>query len=246
MKISVQCYTLRTEFEKDVEGTFARLRDIGYNCVELAGLYGRTAEEIESILDRNNLKVSGAHTGLDRIENAFDEVVRECRTVGTKDVIVAWVPEERYKDGWEKFAARLVPTLDKLEQAGLRFSYHNHSFEFKFQGDRPGLDWFFEGADPRLHAQLDLYWCYRGGQDPAAYIRKLKGRILSTHIKDGTGEEVPHVPPGEGVLNWDEILAAHEFAGVEVGAIEYDACVGSPFDAVEASLKFLRDKGYSE
>ena len=128
----------------------------------------------------------------------------------------------------------------------VRFSYHNHSFEFKMEGDRPGLDAFYDGADPRLHAQLDLYWVYRGGQDPAAYIRKFKDRVVSVHLKDGTGTESPHVPPGQGVLDWDGILAACKEANVEVGAIEYHECVGSPFDAVEASLKSFRDKGYSE
>ena len=246
MKISVQCYTLRDEFEKDVESTFAKLREIGFNYVELAGLYGKSAAEIKSILDKNNLKVSGAHTGLDRLENDFDGLVKELETVGTKDVIVPWVSEDRYQDGWGKFAQSLTPILDKCDRAGLRFSYHNHTFEFKFEGDRPGMDVFYDNADPRLKAQLDLYWCYRGGQDPAAYIKKLKGRIVSTHLKDGNGEESPHFAPGKGVLNWDEILAAHEYAGVEVGAIEYDQCVGSSFDAVAASLEFFRAKGYKE
>lgn len=246
MKISVQCYSLRSEFEKDVDGSFARLRHIGLNWVELAGLYGKTAVEIKSILDKHGLKVSGAHMGLDRLEDDFNGLVEECRVLDTRDVIVPWVSEDRYKKGWDVFAESLKPILDRLEKAELRFSYHNHAFEFKFQGDRPGLDAFYENADPRLHAQLDIYWCYKGGQDPAAYIKKLKGRILSAHLKDGTGPDTPHVPPGRGVLDWDSILAACEFSGVEVGAIEYDECVGSPFDAVEASLRFFRSKGYSD
>lgn len=246
MKISVQCYTLRDEFAKDPEATFARLAEIGFKYVELAGLYGKTAEQIKAILDRNQLKVSGSHCGIDRFEKDFDDLVAECKTLGVKDVILPWIGEERYKDGWAKFGKSLTPIVEKTEAAGLRFSYHNHWFEFKFEGDRPGLDHFYESADPRLHAQLDLYWCLIGGQDPAATIRKLKGRILSTHLKDGTGQNSPHVPAGQGVMKWDEILAASEFAGVECGTIEFDECVGSPFDAVAASLKYFRGKGYND
>lgn len=246
MKISVQCYTLRDEFAKDAEATFARLAEIGFKQVELAGLYGKSPAEVKAILDKNGLKASGSHCGLDRLENDFDGLVAECKTLGVKDVIVPWVGEDRYKDGWGAFAKTLTPHIDKLEQEGLRFSYHNHAFEFKFEGDRPGMDHFYEAGDPRLHAQLDLYWCYTGGQDPAAYIKKLKGRIVSTHLKDGTGPDTPHVPAGQGVMKWDEILAASEFAGVETGTIEFDECVGSSFDAVAASLKFFRDKGYQD
>jgi sugar phosphate isomerase/epimerase len=246
MKISVQCYTLRDEFHKDVEETFARLREIGFRQVELAGLYGRTPEAIASILERNELQVSGTHVGIDRLEGDFEGLVAECRTLGTRDVILPWIPKERYAGGWGAFARSLTPIAEKLEAAGLRFSYHNHAFEFEYEGDRPGLDLLFENADPRVRAQLDLYWCYKGGQDPAAYVRKFKGRVPSTHLKDGTGPDTPHVPPGEGVLDWDAILAAHEFAGVEVGTIEYDECVGSAFDAVAASLRFFRERGYGD
>ena len=246
MKISVQCYTLRNEFEKDPDGTFARLRRMGFNWVETAGLYGLTPVQFKAMVDKHELKVSGAHVGLDRVEDDFNGLVEEMRILGTKDVIVPWVPEERYKNGWDRFAETLTPKIVRLEKAGLRFSYHNHAFEFKFQGDRPGLDGFYEAGDARLHAQLDIYWCYKGGQDPAAYIKKLKGRILSVHLKDGTGPDTPHVAPGRGVLDWGSILAACEYSGVEVGTIEYDECVGSPFDAVEASLKYFRSKGYSE
>jgi sugar phosphate isomerase/epimerase len=246
VKISVQCFTLRKEFEKDVKASFARLRDIGFRFVELAGLYGRSAGEIRSILDKSGLKISGSHVGLDRLENDLEGLAEECRILGTKDVIVPWVGEDRYKDGWDRFAQSLTPYLDKLDEKGLRFSYHNHAFEFAYQGDRPGLDVFFDAADPRLKAQLDLYWCHRGGQDPAAFVRKLKGRIVSVHLKDGHGTDLPHVPPGQGVLDWDAILAACEFSGVEVGTIEYDECEGSPFEAVAESLAFFRSKGLGE
>lgn len=246
MKISVQCYTLRNEFEKDVEGTFKKLKEIGLNYVELAGLYGHPPAQIKAILDANGLKASGTHVGLDRFQNDFNGLVKECQTLGIKDVILPWIGEDSYKDGWEKFAQSLTPVVEKCEKAGLRFAYHNHAFEFKFQGDQPGMDVFYQAADPSVHAQLDLYWCYTGGQDPAAYVRKLKGRIVSVHLKDGKGEDKPQYSPAEGVLKWDEILAACESSGVEVGAIEYDECVGSPFDAVAASLDFFRKKGYAE
>ena len=100
MKISVQCYTLRDEFEKNVEGTFAELRTIGFNYVELAGLYGHSASDIRNILDHNGLQVSGAHIGLDRFQSDFDGLVAECRTLGVTDLILPWVSEEVRQQGW--------------------------------------------------------------------------------------------------------------------------------------------------
>ncbi len=73
----------------------------------------------------------------------------------------------------------------KLAQAGLSFSYHNHSFEFvKFAG-RTGLEILFEDSDARyLQAELDTYWVQHGGADPVAWIRRLDGRIPVIHLKD--------------------------------------------------------------
>lgn len=50
--IAVQVYSVRQEAEADFAGTMKRLAQMGYDGVELAGLYGKTVEEIGTVLKR--------------------------------------------------------------------------------------------------------------------------------------------------------------------------------------------------
>ena len=46
LPIAVQVYSVREEAERDFAGTMKKLGEMGYDGVELAGLYGKSAEEI--------------------------------------------------------------------------------------------------------------------------------------------------------------------------------------------------------
>ena len=82
----------------------------------------------------------------------------------------------------------------------------------------------------------------RGG-DPAAWIRKVAGRIPCVHLKDmgvSNAREPFMMEVGEGNLNWPEILKACKAAGVKWYIIEQDVCYRDPFDSLETSLKNLQ------
>jgi len=53
---------------KDVPGTIEAVAKMGYQGVEFAGYYGRKAEDLRKILDQNNLKCCGTHTGIDTLK----------------------------------------------------------------------------------------------------------------------------------------------------------------------------------
>jgi sugar phosphate isomerase/epimerase len=133
-----------------------------------------------------------------------------------------------------------------LHDAGLTFSYHNHSFEFVRFGKRTGLDLLYEESDPRyLQAELDTYWIQHGGGDPADWVRKMKGRMPVVHLKDMVivDGEPTMAEIGEGNLNWPAILAACAEAGVEWYAIEQDICRRDPFESLKISYDNLRQMG---
>jgi sugar phosphate isomerase/epimerase len=50
-------------------------------------------------------------------------------------------------------------------------------------------------------------------EPPEAFIRKLGSRIITTHISDNDGLDEKHWMPGEGVLNWKEIITAFAETG---------------------------------
>ena len=51
MKIGYQIYSARDDAERDLLGTLKQLKAMGYEAVELAGLYGKTPEEFKACLD---------------------------------------------------------------------------------------------------------------------------------------------------------------------------------------------------
>jgi len=243
MRLTVQLYTLRDPLSQDLPGTLAKVADIGLKYVEMAGMSGKTAEEWKTMLDGLGLKVSGAHIGLDAINEDFEGVVNDAKTLGFNFVIVPWVDASKYAGAWGGLGEALEEAGKRLAAEGLTLAYHNHAFEF--EGD--GLDALYAAASPEyLKAQLDLAWVKIGGADPVEYVTKMSGRVPCVHVKDYDPEQTPQWrPAGQGVMNWDEILPACEAAGVQFAGIELDESPGDPIEAVRESFEYFKGKGLS-
>ena len=130
MRLAVQLYTLRAKLAEDVPGTLQALAEAGAEEVELAGLYDRTAEDMRGILDAVGLKAASAHAPLDRLEAEPDAVLEEARTLGVETVIVPWVPTPENDSAADDVVRRIVNAGAAVRDAGFRFGYHNHAFEF--------------------------------------------------------------------------------------------------------------------
>lgn len=57
----LQLYTLGDEAGRDLDGTFAKVAEIGYRDVELPNLYGREPAQIRAAADRAGLRISSLH-----------------------------------------------------------------------------------------------------------------------------------------------------------------------------------------
>ena len=47
--IALQLYSVRTDMEADFKGTLKKVKSLGYNGVEFAGLFGHSAEEVKNM-----------------------------------------------------------------------------------------------------------------------------------------------------------------------------------------------------
>jgi len=246
MKISVQLYTLRELMGKDPAGTLKELGKMGYRYVETAGTAGKTPQEFAQMIADAGMKVSGMHVGLDACEKDLDAVLAEAETLGAPFVIVPWVPESSYKDGWDKLGMRLQAIGEKVAKAGREFAYHNHTFEFVMVEGRTGWDRMFEASCPDyVKAQIDLWWVHCGKLNPAILVERYGERCRLVHLKDGGDcKAETQLEAGRGVQKWDEILKACEKAKVEFGVVELDNCPNPPLESVRVCLEFFRSKGY--
>jgi sugar phosphate isomerase/epimerase len=249
MKLAVQCYTVRDKMENDLWGTLAAIRGLGLSYIEGGGTFGLPADEFKKGLDKLELKVSGNHASLDQLENGFDQVVQDNKTLETKNVVLSSVSKDVYEKGWGTVAKRLDLIGARLKDAGFRFSYHNHAFEFAREAGQPGLEILYAESDPTLvNSQLDTYWVAFGGGDPVTWIKKMKGRAPTVHLKDGKvgGSDPDFLEVGQGDLDWNGILAACDESNVEFGAIEQDTSRRDTLESLKMSVEFLRGKGIAE
>ena len=247
MRLSVQLYTLRDDLSTDLRGTLERVREIGLEYVELAGLYGKSPEEWRDLLGELGLKASGSHVGLEAFETDEAAALAEAKLFGDPYVIVPYVSAEDFKANAAQLKERMRKVSSALKANGLSLLYHNHDHEMEVQNGRTLLEELFDGLDPEaVGAELDVAWVKIGGQDPVSYMRALGPYLRLLHLKDfsGSGESRKWVPAGSGEVDFDAVLPLAQELGIEFGAIELDNSPDMPaIDAVAKSYAYFSSKG---
>jgi len=228
-QISIQLYTIRSITAIDWDTALGQVAEAGYKAVEFAGFNGKSATEMRGLLDSHGLKASSAHIPLTDFQTRLDGVVEDLQTIGAEWGIVPWVaPDDRSEESLKGIAEQFDGFATWLKEAGLKFGYYNHDFEFTTTSvdGKTVFDQMIEITTPGLvHFELDAFWAAVGGFDPAELITANGDRIALVHLKDGnmndfaSGKDVPF---GEGALDWDSILAASRAAGVEWYVTEQD------------------------
>ena len=248
-QLAAQLYTVRdfTNTPADIATTMKKVKQLGYDAVQCSALGAIDAHELKSIVDGEGLTICATHTDYDRMRDEPQAVIDEHNLWGCKHAAIGGLPQEyRSAEGYARFAKEASEVAKRLAEGGLTFSYHNHSFELEKFNGRTGLELLYEESDPKyFNSELDTYWIQHGGGDPAAWIRKLKGRADIIHLKDMAmdGRTQLFAEVGEGNLNWPAILDACKEAGVEWYIIEQDTCQRDPFESLGISLRNLKEMG---
>jgi len=239
--ISVQLYTVRRLMRENVEKTIADVAKIGYSQVEFAGYYDRTAKQIKDMLDANDLKSPSMHVDLDLIQgDKLKKMIEYSNIVGHKYIIVPFLkPEERATiDQYKRHTENFNKIGEECKKAGLKFAYHNHEFEFAAIDGVVPMDIMLNESDADLfNIEIDLYWAIDGGVKPVEYFKRYPGRFPLCHVKDMTkGGQMVDV--GHGDINFAEIFAHSELAGLEYYVVEHDQ-PESPLESITNSYDSL-------
>lgn len=237
MKWAIQLFTLREETKTPdaLRETLSRVKAMGYDGVEFAGLCGMTAEEARAALEESGLAAVGMHQMIDRLENDLDEVLQSALAVGSPTVTMAFSPANTPEE-----VARTVRVLQKAKQAaaplGIEILYHNHSHEFAAVENVPAIDSILSAA--KLEA--DTFWIYFAGVDPAEFLLHHAECIGLVHLKDGVpGCRVPRAL-GEGENNIAAILRAAQAIGMEWGIVENDEPAPTGLADAQRSIHWLK------
>lgn len=244
--IALQLYSVRANMAEDFEGTLKKVKEMGYDGVEFAGLYGTSAADVKRMCEEIGLIPVSAHVPFtDMMANP--SILETYAEIGCRYVVIPYLNDE-YRPGKEKFqeviegAKRLGK---KAKDLGLQLAYHNHDFEFTKINGEYALDILYKEVPAELlQTQLDTCWVNVGGEDPVAYIRKYNGRAEMVHLKDFVGKQSENMyaligidedeekntggkfefrPLGKGVQDFPAILCAAKDAGTKWVIVEQDS-----------------------
>jgi sugar phosphate isomerase/epimerase len=270
LSVVLQLYTVRDFAEKDVMGSLEKVKAMGYDTVELAGMYNMEAADFRALLDKAGLRALSAHVSLGEFEADPDATAKRYKTAGCTYIAIPWMSPDLFSN-----KAELDKTLEKIKEVaqvcknnGITLLYHNHDFEFKkLPCGMFGLDYIYQQIPADLlQTQVDTCWVKFAGEDPAAYIRKYANRCPVVHLKDFVVEgetDTPYDlvdgdkaadrkrgafefrPVGHGCQDFPSVIKAAEESGCEWIVVEQDASVGrTSFEAAKLSREYLKTLGY--
>lgn len=252
--LGVQMFTLRkfTQNEADLEAALKKVRDIGYQCIQVSAFGPIPADRVQQLCTDADLDIAATHVSWDRFRYDLKNVIAEHVLWDCKHTAVGMIPPKDYLSlqGLKKFLSEATPVIRDLQAAGISFSYHNHHHEFQHFDDQPWLQKLLEHAQSiNLNLELDTHWIVAGGADPVRWINKAGDSMPLLHLKDfclDSDNRRRFAAIGQGNLNWEDILAEAAKHSIEYYLIEQDSCYGEdPFACLAASYNYLSGFGLS-
>jgi sugar phosphate isomerase/epimerase len=248
-KISIQLYTLRDALggQPGFDVVLQRLAQYGYEKVELAGYYGRTASQLRSFLDGLDIRASSSHDGISGSPAALQAKLENAAILGQKYVVVPYLASGSRSD-WELWADQMNEEGRAAKRWGLRYGYHNHAHEFTTDlgGGLTPWEVLTDRLDPRyVHLEVDLYWVYTGGvnsgaADPDKFaidvIRRAPQEVRQFHVKDRDASSGDMCDLGTGVVDFPRIFRTHT---VEEYIVENDTPDVSPLTSAAVGHLYL-------
>lgn len=272
-KVGLQLFSVREDMEKDVESTLARVKEMGYDCVEFAGYFDTPADTLKGYLDKYALECISVHQVYDIFLNDEKASIDFLKTIGAKYCAVPWMGKEKHAGSgvFDQTIKEFIQVGTALQNAGIQLLYHNHDFEFETYEGKFLLDWLYESVSSELlQTEIDTCWVRYAGYSPEDYLRKYSGRSPIVHLKDfvcnnfnmgpvyslidTAGKEGKPAdkesagfefrPVGHGVQDIPSILKAAEDAGAHTVIVEQDQSPDRPpMEAAKMSRDYLKSLG---
>ena len=266
--IAVQLYSVRKELDADFRGTLEKVKAMGYDGVEFAGLAGYSAAEVKAMCEEIGLVPISAHVPyLDMLADPKG-VLSVYAEIGCRYVVLPYLTTEHRPgtDGFPMVIENLKMLGAVAKELGMTLLYHNHDFEFLKLDGKYALDVLYEEVPADLlQTELDTCWVNVGGENPADYIKKYTGRSPVVHLKDFFGEKSDDMyeligiksaapkrpgnfefrPVGAGLQNFPAIIEASVDAGAQWLVVEQDnPSMGlSPLECIAKSREYLKSIG---
>ena len=208
--VAVQVYSVRNDAKENLKDTLTKIKEMGYDGVEFAGLYSYTPEEIRDMCAELDLVPISAHVPYLDMMGAPRGILKKYAEIGCKYVAVPYLSAD-YRPEGGNFGEVIenVKMLGKVaKELGMQMLYHNHDFEFLKIDGKYALDILYDEVPAEyLQTELDTCWVNVGGENPSEYILKYTGRAPVVHLKDFYGEKSDNMYELIGIKSEDRVKA---------------------------------------
>lgn len=274
LPVGIQVYGLRDLLENTPEqfpDVMKQVKELGYDGVELAGLYGLDPTFIRDTLAEIGLTPLSAHVPLADMTADIEKVIADYQLIGVDYLVVPYLPEEyrHLTPGYPVVIEEMKKIGAAVKAAGMKLLYHNHNFEFvRLENGTFGFDDIYRQVPADLlMVEPDTCWIKVAGQDPVEYIHKYGSRCEVIHLKDFVKEGNPQNlykligietekkeedtgffefrPVGFGQMLWEPILNASLEAGAKWVVVEQDEHYDlPPMECARRSREYLKILGW--
>jgi sugar phosphate isomerase/epimerase len=201
LPLGLQLYSVREILPTDYEGTLKQIAALGYREVEAAGFYNHSASQVKQAMRNAGLNCVSAHYPYGDLHAHFDQILAFNKELGVGHIICASpgskdsshnrkVTHRGHASGitledWRWNAEQFNKFGEKVNAAGLKFGYHNHTAEFQKQDGVVPYEELMRLTDPSLVTmEMDCGWVVVGGGNPVEMLRRYPTRISMLHVKD--------------------------------------------------------------
>jgi len=252
--VALELFSLRAEAGKDLPGTLAEIKKMGYDGIELVCekgglvsnevLWGRPFKDVAAMVKDHGLKVYSMHHGFGLFaDDQIERTIEINQMVGNTNLICSWLNPSNTIAPWYEHARDFNAIQAKLQKYGMNVGLHNHNAELQPVDGKLPWDVFMDNTVRGVTGQMHLAWFPEFGLDPVAYIRKYPGRSRTLQLNDWAPVGGQAVLLGEGQIDWKVLFAAAEsVGGIEAYVIEQESYPAgmTPLEACRRCLENYR------
>jgi len=247
LPVGLQLYSVRTLLPTDYAGTLKQIGALGYKEVEAAGFFNLPVEQVKAAMQAAGLRCVSAHYSYADLAPKLNEIIQYGSALGLEYIICAspGLPNGSAAKGADARTNREAMTLDdwrwnaeefnrigeRVNVAGIKFGYHNHTAEFSERNGVIIYDELLRLTDPaKVTMEMDCGWVIVAGKNPVDYLARYPTRISTLHVKDfklsGTPGSDTAPPPsaelGRGSIDYRPIFVAAKKADIKHAFIEQE------------------------
>jgi sugar phosphate isomerase/epimerase len=249
MGFQLSSVTKYLDTPENLHKSFAKLAKIGYRYVQIQGI----PTDIQDNFIMETLTATGLTCVATQEDYPFgfgenpDRGIARAVQCGAKYLCCALIPRD--VDSLlklEQFAIKLSEIAEKVQSAGLIFTFHPIGGDYRNLDGRPVYERLLEMLPKTTQLTFCVNAALNAGIKPITVFEKFAGRIDLVHFKDDAlmPEGNRHLMPlGQGSHDWKPILRDCKEANVKYVFAEQERWLKDAFDCAKDSFEYLKTLG---